>query len=44
MPGDIDLDDLPYEDFQSAEAELEKKAEMESRKRQELLAKVDFTR
>lgn len=44
MPGDVDLDDLPYEDFLSAEDELEKKAERESRKRRELLAKVDFSR
>lgn len=44
MPGDVDLDDLPYEDFESAETELEKKAEMESSKRRELLAKVDFSR
>lgn len=44
MPGDVDLDDLPYEDFQSSEAELEKKLEMENRKRRELLAKVDFSR
>lgn len=44
MPGDVDLDDLPYEDFQSSDAELEKKLEMENRKRRELLAKVDFSR
>lgn len=44
MPGDVDLDDLPYEDFLSAEAEQEKKAERESGKRRELLAKVDFSR
>lgn len=44
MPGDVDLDDLPYEDFQSTEVELEKKLEMENRKRRELLAKVDFSR
>lgn len=44
MPGDVDLDDLPYEDFLSDDVELEKKTERESRKRQELLAKVDFSR
>ncbi|XP_056150441.1 LOW QUALITY PROTEIN: NBAS subunit of NRZ tethering complex [Lampris incognitus] len=44
MPGDVDLDDLPYEDFVSAEEELERKKEKESTKRQELLAKVDFSR
>ncbi|KAM3861566.1 NBAS subunit of NRZ tethering complex [Diretmus argenteus] len=44
MPGDVDLDDLPYEDFLSAEEELERKRERESSKRQELLNKVDFSR
>lgn len=44
MPGDIDLDDLPYEEFLSDNVELEMKAEKESRKRRELLAKVDFSR
>lgn len=44
MPGDVDLDELPYEDFQSSEAELEKTLEVENRKRRELLAKVDFSR
>lgn len=44
MPGDVDLDDLPYEDFLSDNVELEMKAEKESRKRRELLAKVDFSR
>lgn len=44
MPGDVDLDDLPYEDLLSDDEELEIKKEREKRKRQELLAKVDFTR
>ncbi|XP_059211796.1 NBAS subunit of NRZ tethering complex [Centropristis striata] len=44
MPGDVDLDDLPYEDILSGEEELEMKKERESRKRRELLAKVDFSR
>lgn len=44
MPGDVDLDDLPYEDFLSDDVELEMKTERESRKRRELLAKVDFSR
>ncbi|XP_062267282.1 NBAS subunit of NRZ tethering complex [Platichthys flesus] len=45
MPGDVDLDDLPYEDIQSDDEELEeKKKEKENTKRQELLAKVDFSR
>ncbi|CAN9507428.1 unnamed protein product [Ophioblennius macclurei] len=44
MPGDVDLDDLPYEDILWDEEELERKKERESKKRQELLAKVDFSR
>ncbi|XP_040920272.1 neuroblastoma-amplified sequence isoform X2 [Toxotes jaculatrix] len=44
MPGDVDLDDLPYEDIRSDDEELEMKKERENWKRQELLAKVDFTR
>uniref|UniRef100_A0A3Q3XCS4 NBAS subunit of NRZ tethering complex n=1 Tax=Mola mola TaxID=94237 RepID=A0A3Q3XCS4_MOLML len=44
MPGDVDLDELPYEDFLSDDAELDRKTERESRKREELLAKVDFSR
>lgn len=44
MPGDVDLDELPYEDFLSDDVELDRKTERESRKREELLAKVDFSR
>ncbi|XP_047429612.1 NBAS subunit of NRZ tethering complex [Mugil cephalus] len=44
MPGDVDLDDLPYEDILSHDEELEMKKERESRKRRELLAKIDFGR
>lgn len=44
MPGDVDLDDLPYEDILSGEEELERRKERENRKRRELLAKVDFSR
>ncbi|XP_036003420.1 neuroblastoma-amplified sequence isoform X2 [Fundulus heteroclitus] len=44
MPGDVDLDDLPYEDLLSDDEELEIKKETEKRKRQELLEKVDFSR
>lgn len=40
----MDLDDLPYEDFLSQNEELERKKERESRRRGELLAKVDFSR
>lgn len=44
MPGDVELDDLPYEDILSDEQELEMKKEREDKKRRELLAKVDFSR
>lgn len=44
MPGDVDLDDLPYEDMLSDSEELEMKKEKENKKRRELLAKVDFSR
>lgn len=44
MPGDVDLDDLPYEDMLSDNEELEMKKERENKKRRELLAKVDFSR
>ncbi|XP_054617752.1 NBAS subunit of NRZ tethering complex isoform X3 [Dunckerocampus dactyliophorus] len=43
MPGDVDLDDLPYEDL-SDEDEVDMKKEKDSKRRQELLAKVDFSR
>ncbi|XP_031726223.1 NBAS subunit of NRZ tethering complex isoform X2 [Anarrhichthys ocellatus] len=44
MPGDVDLDDVPYEDILSGDEELEVKKERENRKRGELLARVDFSR
>ncbi|KAJ3607275.1 hypothetical protein NHX12_026786, partial [Muraenolepis orangiensis] len=44
LPGDVDLDDLPYEDILSAEEEAKMKKEREHRKRQELLVKVNFSR
>lgn len=44
LPGDVDLDDLPYEDILSDDEEMERKMERENRKREELLAKVDFSR
>uniref|UniRef100_A0A3Q3AG74 NBAS subunit of NRZ tethering complex n=1 Tax=Kryptolebias marmoratus TaxID=37003 RepID=A0A3Q3AG74_KRYMA len=44
MPGDVDLDDLPYEDVLLGDEELEMTKEKETKKRQELLAKVDFRR
>ncbi|TNN50126.1 Neuroblastoma-amplified sequence [Liparis tanakae] len=44
MPGDLDIDDIPYEDILSGEEELKAKKEAENRKRGELLASVDFSR
>uniref|UniRef100_A0AAQ5X5T5 Neuroblastoma-amplified sequence n=1 Tax=Amphiprion ocellaris TaxID=80972 RepID=A0AAQ5X5T5_AMPOC len=44
LPGDVDLDDLPYEDLLSDDEELEMKKEKEKKKRQELLDKIDFSR
>ncbi|XP_072534996.1 NBAS subunit of NRZ tethering complex isoform X2 [Salminus brasiliensis] len=44
LPGDVDIDDSSYEDFQSMEEEMERKKEREAKKRQELLKKVDFSK
>lgn len=44
IPGDVDLDDAPYEDFLPLDEELERKEERESSRRGELLAKVHFSR
>uniref|UniRef100_A0A673CVY3 NBAS subunit of NRZ tethering complex n=1 Tax=Sphaeramia orbicularis TaxID=375764 RepID=A0A673CVY3_9TELE len=44
MPGDVDLDDLPYDDILSDDEELEMKKERESKRRQELLSRIDFSR
>lgn len=44
LPGDIDIDDSSYEDFQSVEEEMERKKERETKKRRELLKKVDFSK
>lgn len=44
LPGDVDLDDLPYDDLLSVDEELQIKKERENKKRRELLAKVDFSR
>uniref|UniRef100_A0A3Q1FX53 NBAS subunit of NRZ tethering complex n=1 Tax=Acanthochromis polyacanthus TaxID=80966 RepID=A0A3Q1FX53_9TELE len=45
LPGDVDLDDLPYEDLLSDDEELEmKEKEKKKRRRQELLDKIDFSR
>ncbi|KAM4522694.1 NBAS subunit of NRZ tethering complex isoform 2-T2 [Odontesthes bonariensis] len=44
MPGDVDLEEIPYEDILPDDEELERKKEKENRKKRELLAKVDFSR
>lgn len=44
IPGDVDLDDAPYEDLLLHDEELERKEERESSRRGELLAKVHFSR
>ncbi|XP_062324090.1 NBAS subunit of NRZ tethering complex [Osmerus eperlanus] len=44
VTGDLDLDDVPYEDLGSAEDETERREERETLKRRELLAQVDFSR
>ncbi|ROL43491.1 Neuroblastoma-amplified sequence, partial [Anabarilius grahami] len=44
LPGDLDLDDAPYEDFLSVEEEMEQRKEREAKKRQELLKKVEFSK
>nr|DBA25758.1 TPA: hypothetical protein GDO54_010108 [Pyxicephalus adspersus] len=42
IPGDIDIDDVAYEDFLSAEEEAEHRKEKENQRRKELLQLVDF--
>ncbi|XP_075717206.1 NBAS subunit of NRZ tethering complex isoform X2 [Rhinoderma darwinii] len=42
LPGDVDIDDVPYEDFLTAEEEAETRKERESQRREELLQRVDF--
>ncbi|KAJ8397645.1 hypothetical protein AAFF_G00436440, partial [Aldrovandia affinis] len=44
LPGDLDIEDAPYEDFLSPAEELKRKKEGEAKKRLELLDKVDFSR
>ena len=44
VTGDLDLDDVPYEDLASPEDEMERREERETLKRRELLAQVDFDR
>lgn len=44
MPGDVDFDDIPYEDMLWDDDQLEMRKERESMKRRELLDKIDFSR
>ncbi|XP_053503129.1 NBAS subunit of NRZ tethering complex isoform X1 [Ictalurus furcatus] len=44
LPGDVDIDDAPYEDFRSMQEEMEIKREREAQKRRDLLKKVDFSK
>lgn len=44
LPGDVDLDDLPYEDLLTDDEELGMKKEKEKKRRQELMDKIDFSR
>ncbi|XP_075057514.1 NBAS subunit of NRZ tethering complex isoform X2 [Mixophyes fleayi] len=42
LPGDVDIEDVPYEDFLSPEEEAESRKERESQRRKELFQRVDF--
>ncbi|XP_069584214.1 NBAS subunit of NRZ tethering complex [Ranitomeya imitator] len=42
LPGDVDIDDVPYEDFVTPEEEAESRKERESQRRKELLKRVDL--
>uniref|UniRef100_A0AAY5KHE6 Neuroblastoma-amplified sequence N-terminal domain-containing protein n=1 Tax=Esox lucius TaxID=8010 RepID=A0AAY5KHE6_ESOLU len=44
LSGDLDVADVPYEELLSVEEEMKMKSERENRKRQELLAKINFKR
>ncbi|XP_063079339.1 NBAS subunit of NRZ tethering complex [Engraulis encrasicolus] len=44
LPGDVDVDEAPYEDFLSAEEEMETRREKEHARRQALLKEIDFNR
>ncbi|XP_072107378.1 NBAS subunit of NRZ tethering complex isoform X1 [Mobula birostris] len=43
LPGNLDFDELPYEDFMSPIEEVQRRKEREATKRQELLQFVDFS-
>ncbi|KAM9317014.1 NBAS subunit of NRZ tethering complex [Gastrophryne carolinensis] len=42
IPGDVDIDDIPFEDFHNPEEEAEHRKEREEQRRKELLKMVDF--
>ncbi|XP_069829255.1 NBAS subunit of NRZ tethering complex isoform X2 [Dendropsophus ebraccatus] len=42
LPGEVDIDDVPYEDFLTPEEEAESRKERESQRRKTLLQRVDF--
>ncbi|KAA0708511.1 Neuroblastoma-amplified sequence [Triplophysa tibetana] len=44
LPGDMDMDDTPYEDFLSTEEVMKQRKEGEEKRRQELLKKVEFSK
>ncbi|KAJ8008712.1 hypothetical protein DPEC_G00081260 [Dallia pectoralis] len=44
LSGDLDLYDVPYDDFLSAEEEVKIRRERDNNKRRELLAKINFSR
>ncbi|XP_074847388.1 NBAS subunit of NRZ tethering complex isoform X2 [Carettochelys insculpta] len=44
LPGEVDIDEIPYEEFLSPDEEAENRKERESKKHQELLLSVDFSK
>uniref|UniRef100_A0A8C3T5M6 NBAS subunit of NRZ tethering complex n=1 Tax=Chelydra serpentina TaxID=8475 RepID=A0A8C3T5M6_CHESE len=44
LPGDVDIDGVPYEEFLSPDEEAENRKEREARKHQELLLSVNFSK
>ncbi|XP_043920727.1 neuroblastoma-amplified sequence [Protopterus annectens] len=44
LPGDVDIDELPYDDFLSPVEEMERQKEREIKKKQELLKLLDFSK
>ncbi|XP_075779589.1 NBAS subunit of NRZ tethering complex isoform X3 [Pelodiscus sinensis] len=44
LPGEVDIDEIPYEEFLSPDEEVENRKEREARKHQELLLSVNFSK